>query len=119
IAAISAADDVEGAATSRTESFITIEKVNTAETILEIVEGMQFDRGYLSKYLTPVIRNKLTGILMVAAVKAAAFGNEPCYGFLATVIREDAGLSLERVREDMLGRASNFQEKSHSNPKAC
>ncbi|GKC72636.1 hypothetical protein Tco_1118519 [Tanacetum coccineum] len=29
------------------------------------------------------------------------------FGFLATVIREDAGLNLERVREDMLGSASN------------
>nr|GEU65066.1 TCP-1/cpn60 chaperonin family protein [Tanacetum cinerariifolium] len=61
--------------------------------------------------LAPVIKNKLKGILMVAAVKAAAFGerkrNEPCYGFLATVIREDAELNLERVRENMLERTSN------------
>ncbi|GJW31678.1 TCP-1/cpn60 chaperonin family protein [Tanacetum coccineum] len=142
IAAISAADDVEGAAT----------------------KGMQFDHGYLSIYLTfelllvdkiitnpkeiykvldsavkgdypvviiaehvekevlpPVIRNKLKGILMAAAVRAPCLckmlhvGNEPCYGFLATVIREEAGLSLERVREDMLGRATNIRSHEQDN----
>lgn len=29
---------------------ITTEKGRSAETCLEVVEGMQFDRGYLSKY---------------------------------------------------------------------
>ncbi|PWA81868.1 TCP-1/cpn60 chaperonin family protein [Artemisia annua] len=104
--------------------FIIIEKGNSAETSLEIVEGMQFNRGYLSKYFTdrktilqvkgnypiviiaenvekealaPVIRNKLKGILKDAAVKAPAFG---------TVIREDVGLTLERFQEEMLGNAS-------------
>nr|GEU74940.1 TCP-1/cpn60 chaperonin family protein [Tanacetum cinerariifolium] len=174
VAAISAGNDVGvgnmiAKAMQRVgrNGFISIEKGNSAETNLEIVEGMRFDRGYLSKYFTdrktmkaefqdcklllvdkiitnpkdmykvldfavkgnypvviiaenvekealaPVIRNKLKGILKAAAVKAPAFGERKSH-YLddiailtgGTVIREDAGLTLERVREDMLGSAS-------------
>ncbi|KAL4574607.1 hypothetical protein LXL04_021441 [Taraxacum kok-saghyz] len=146
---------------------ITIEKGNFAENNLQIVEGMQFDRGYLSKYfsdrrtmkvefqdcklllvdkiitnpkeiykildivvkgntpiviiaegiekeaLAPIIRNKLKGIIKAAAVKAPAFGQRKSHYLddiailtAGTVIREDAGLTLEKVKEDMFGSAS-------------
>ncbi|XP_042052739.1 chaperonin 60 subunit beta 4, chloroplastic-like [Salvia splendens] len=150
------------------EGVVTIEKGNYAESKLEIVEGMQFDRGYMSPYfvtdrrkrivefhdcklllvdkkithpkelfkildnavkekypilivaegieqeaLTPVIRNKLRGVLKAAAIKAPAFGERKshCLDDLAvltggTVIRDEMGFTLENARVDMLGSAS-------------
>ncbi|KAJ0488983.1 putative chaperonin Cpn60/TCP-1 family, groEL-like apical domain superfamily [Helianthus annuus] len=174
VAAISAGNDSEvgnmiSEAVQRVgrHGVITIEKGNSTESSLQIVEGMQFDRGYLSKYFTdrrtmkaefqdckvllvdniiknpkevykildiavkgqhpiviiaeniekealaPIIRNKLKGILKAAAVKAPAFGERKSH-YLddiailtgGTVIRDDAGLTLDRVKEDMLGTAT-------------
>lgn len=57
VATISAADEFVGSLISEAmekvsaDGVITLEESKTAETYSEVVEGMQFDRGYISPYL--------------------------------------------------------------------
>lgn len=151
-----------------TKGLVRVERGKSTENRLEIVEGMQFDRGYLSPYfvtdrrrmiaeydncklllvdkkithpkevfkilenavrdgfpilvvaegieqeaLAPIIRNKLKGSLKAVAIKAPAFSERKshCLDDIAiltkgTVIRDDMGLSLERVGAEVLGSAA-------------
>ena len=82
------------------EGTITVEEAKTLESSLDVVEGMQFDKGYLSPYfvilqsvaksgrplmiiaedvegeaLATLVVNKLRGTFQVCAVKAPGFGD--------------------------------------------
>ncbi|KAI9073483.1 hypothetical protein K1719_044557 [Acacia pycnantha] len=155
---------------------VTIENGKSTENSLEIVEGMQFDRGYLSPYfvtnrrkmivefhncklllvdrkitnpkemfkildsavkekypivivaegieqeaLALLIRNKLKGVLKAVAIKAPAFGERKSH-YLddiatltgGTVIRDEAGLTLEKANKDVLGSATKVVIKKNS-----
>ncbi len=149
---------------------ITIEEAKGTDTTIELVEGMQFDRGYLSAYfctnqerltvemhnaeillvdkkisniheilpvlqsvaasgkelfiiaediegdaLSTLVVNKLRGSLKVAAVKSPGFGDRRKEMLKdiaaltgATVISEEAGISLKEIPADALGSAEKI-----------
>jgi len=149
---------------------ITIEEAKGTETTIELVEGMQFDRGYISAYfctnadkmivelnnaqilvldrkisnvheilpvlqsvastgkelliiaediegdaLSTLVVNKLRGTLKVAAVKAPGFGDrrkamleDIATLTAATVISDDAGMTIKEISASVLGSAEKI-----------
>src|SRR5487761_1929825 len=110
---------------------ITVEEAKSIETTLDVVEGMQFDKGYLSPYfvtsaetmeakleevegeaLATLVVNKLRGTINVCAVKAPGFGDrrKSMMEDIAVLtggkcITEDLGIKLESIGLEDLGRA--------------
>jgi chaperonin GroEL len=72
------------------EGVITVEEAKTAETELDVVEGMQFDRGYLSPYFITNAEKKLSSL-------------QPLLPLLEAVVQ--AGKPLLIIAEDIEGEA--------------
>src|SRR5579864_6358303 len=117
------------------DGVITIEESKGVETMVEVVEGMQFDRGYISPYmitdadkmeaviedvegeaLATLVVNKLRGIMAGVAIKAPGYGDrrKAMLEDMAVltggkVISDDIGIKLENVEVEMLGRAAKMR----------
>src|SRR5213075_675370 len=111
------------------EGVITVEEAKSLETELDVVEGMQFDRGYLSPYFVtnaekmiaelenPYIlihEKKLSGLQPVLPLlELVAQSGRPLLIIAEDIavltagqeISEDLGVKLENVTLDMLGTA--------------
>ncbi len=88
-----------------TEGVITIEESKTAETGLEVVEGMQFDRGYISPYMvtdTDKMEAVLDDALLLITDKKIASIQE-ILPILEPVVK--AGKKLMIIAEDVEGDA--------------
>ena len=136
VAAISAGDEAVGQLVAdamekvSNNGVITIEESKTMQTELDLVEGMQFDRGYISAYMATdmdkmeavldnpytLIVNKLRGTFNVLAVKAPGYGDRrkamlEDIAILTggTVISSELGYELKDTTMDMLGRAKSVK----------
>ena len=88
-----------------TEGVITIEESKTAETGLEVVEGMQFDRGYISPYMV-TNTDKMEAVLddayiLITDKKIAAI--QDILPILEPIVK--AGKKLMIIAEDVEGDA--------------
>lgn len=87
------------------EGVITVEEAKTAETSLEVVEGMQFDRGYLSPYFV-TNPEKMTTELdepLILLYEKKLSGMKDLLPVLEKVVK--AGRSLLIIAEDVDGEA--------------
>ncbi|MCK0196425.1 chaperonin GroEL [Ancylobacter sp. 6x-1] len=87
------------------EGVITVEEAKTAETELEVVEGMQFDRGYLSPYFITNAEKMVVELedpyLLIFDKKLS--GLQPILPVLEAVVQSSKPLVI--VAEDVEGEA--------------
>ena len=87
------------------EGVITVEEAKTAETELDVVEGMQFDRGYLSPYFITNAEKMVAELedayILIHEKKLSSL--QPLLPILEAVVQ--AGKPLLIVAEDMEGEA--------------
>ena len=87
------------------EGVITVEEAKTAETELDVVEGMQFDRGYLSPYFV-TNAEKMTAVLEdpVILLHEKKLSNlQPMLPILEAVVQSQRPLLI--IAEDIEGEA--------------
>ncbi len=87
------------------EGVITIEEAKTAETELDVVEGMQFDRGYLSPYFVTNAEKMIVELedpyILIHEKKLSSL--QPMLPLLEAVVQ--AGKPLLIIAEDIDGEA--------------
>jgi chaperonin GroEL len=87
------------------EGVITVEEAKTAETELEVVEGMQFDRGYLSPYFVTNAEKMIADLedpyILIHEKKLG--GLQPILPVLEAVVQ--SGRPLVIIAEDVEGEA--------------
>jgi chaperonin GroEL len=87
------------------EGVITVEEAKTAETELDVVEGMQFDRGYLSPYFV-TNAEKMTAVLeepLILLHEKKLSNLQPMLPILEAVVQSQRPLLI--VAEDIEGEA--------------
>src|SRR4029077_6362771 len=87
------------------EGGITVEEAKTAETELDVVEGMQFDRGYISPYFVTNAEKMVAELedayILIHEKKLSSL--QPLLPILESIVQ--AGKPLLIVAEDIEGEA--------------
>jgi len=87
------------------DGVITVEESKTAETFCEVVEGMQFDRGYLSPYMATDME-KMEAVLddaLILITDNKISNVQDIYGLLEQIVQ--TGRKLLIIAEDVEGEA--------------